>query len=425
MSSSTESKVETESQAMSPQELAEARQKTIVSWLFVAAAAGLFIYRRPDLAYTIGVFVLALSVLVFVHEWGHYQFARWAGMKVNRFGIGFPPWIYTRRRNDIDYSIGALPIGGMVDIAGLGSEEEMVAAAKGAELTVHAPRTNVPHGQRRFQDASLIWRFWTLFAGPLMNFVFAMIVFIAVFSMIGVPSGSYTNVVMAVSTGKPADKAGIQQGDVIVGINNVRSTDAEALTKLIKESGGKPITVVLERNSQVLRKSIQPEVVSEGKERKAIIGVVFSQVESYQKVGLLGSIAAGWQATTEISGQILAFLKRAVTFNLSSDDKRGVGGPIKIAEVMGASARQGWEHFLILGAGLSVNLGLLNLLPFPALDGGRILFLGYELLVGKPLDPKKEGLVHMVGMVMLLAFMLFITARDILPFIEKGLQKAF
>jgi regulator of sigma E protease len=423
MSSQPESKIETEPQAMSLQEVTEARRKAITSWLLAAVAAGVFIYRRPDTAYTIGVFVLALSVLVFVHEWGHYQFARWAGMKVNRFAIGFPPWIYTYRRNNIDYSLGALPIGGMVDISGLGSEEEMVAAAKGAELTAHSPRKNVPYGQRQFQDASLWWRFLTLFAGPMMNFVFAMVVFIGVFSFIGVPAA--TNVIRMVSPNMPAAKAGIQQGDEIIGINNVRSTDAEELARLIKESGGKPVTVVLERNGQVLQKSIQPQVVGEGKESAPIIGVVFSQSQTYRKLGLAEAATEGWNATTSITGQILAFLKRAVTFNLSSDDKRGVGGPIKIAEVMGASAREGWEHFLILGAGLSVNLGLLNLLPFPALDGGRILFLGYELLAGKPLDPKKEGLVHMVGMMMLLAFMLFITVRDILPFIEKGLQRAF
>ena len=169
-----------------------------------------------------------------------------------------------------------------------------------------------------------------------------------------------------------------------------------------------------------------PEMTGEGKERAPIIGIHFAlQVDSYKKVGLLGAVAEGWGKTTFITEQILAFLKRAVTFSLSSDDKRGVGGPVKIAEVMGATARQGWEEFVIVAAGLSVNLGLLNLLPFPALDGGRILFLGYELLAGKPLDPRKEGLVHMVGMMMLLAFMLFITVRDILPFIEKGLQRAF
>src|SRR4028118_463258 len=120
MSSQPESKVETEPQAMSPQEVAEARQKAAASWLLSSVAAGIFIYRRPDTAYTIGVFILSLSVLVFVHEWGHYQFARWGGMKVNRFGIGFPPWIYTHRRNGIDYSLGALPIGGLGGNSGSG-----------------------------------------------------------------------------------------------------------------------------------------------------------------------------------------------------------------------------------------------------------------------------------------------------------------
>jgi regulator of sigma E protease len=105
------------------------------------------------------MFVITLSVLVFVHEWGHYQFGRWGGMKINRFAIGFPPFIYTKRKNGVDYSIGALPIGGMVDIAGLGSEEEMVATTKGQASPIDAPNPRKPHGQKNFQDATLGWRF--------------------------------------------------------------------------------------------------------------------------------------------------------------------------------------------------------------------------------------------------------------------------
>src|SRR5687768_7607878 len=111
------------------QDLAAARRQAALGWIVAGAAIAVFTLRYPSAAYTALMFIITLSVLVFVHEWGHYQFARWAGMKVNRFGIGFPPWIFTTERNDIKYSIGALPIGGMVDIAGLGSEEEMMATA--------------------------------------------------------------------------------------------------------------------------------------------------------------------------------------------------------------------------------------------------------------------------------------------------------
>ncbi len=119
-----------------------------------------------------------------------------------------------------------------------------------------------------------------------------------------------------------------------------------------------------------------------------------------------------------ITLQIKDILVRAATFNLSKSDRDDIGGPFRIAQEAGDTAEQGWELLALFSAGLSVNLGLLNLLPIPALDGGRILFLGYEFLMGRPVDPKKEGVVHMVGMAVLLAFMLFITIRDVIPMIK-------
>jgi regulator of sigma E protease len=131
-------------------------------------------------------------------------------------------------------------------------------------------------------------------------------------------------------------------------------------------------------------------------------------------VGVKDAIKLGWASVVDITTSIKDLLVRAVTLKLSKSDKGNVGGPIRIAQEAGDTAQQGWQLLALFAAGLSVNLGLLNLLPVPALDGGRILFLGYELLVGRPLDPKKEGLVHMAGMAVLLAFMLFITMRDVL-----------
>jgi regulator of sigma E protease len=138
----------------------------------------------------------------------------------------------------------------------------------------------------------------------------------------------------------------------------------------------------------------------------------------YKRASIPEAARQGWGEATFITKQIFGLLGRAATLKLTSEDKRGVGGPVKIAQAIGQSAQRGWMDAVLMSAGLSVNLGLLNLMPFPALDGGRILFLGYELVMRRPLDPRKEGLVHAVGMVMLLAFMLFITLRDVVPFFQ-------
>jgi regulator of sigma E protease len=426
------------------------RDNSTYIWIAVAIAAVVLAFRYPSAAYTIVVFAITLGVLVFVHEWGHFQFARWAGMKVNRFGIGFPPWIYTRRYNGIDYSIGALPIGGMVDIAGLGSEEDMVAGAKGDSeaLNVRAARPEMPRGEREFQDASLGWRFWTLFAGPLMNFIFAIVVFIGVFMFLGLPdlaNSKVIPVVQSVQNGAPADNAGIQHGDKILGVNGKKALGTWQISEMINDSAehfsrariyssaasvtaradyGKapvrPLAISIERDGKILQKTITPTYQKrtaqngDGEVQALIIGVEFTQNMAFKKVGMTRAVSAGFVMAMGISQQIIELLKRAVTLNLSPEEKRGVGGPVKIAQQAGQSAQQGFGQLLLFAGLLSVNLGLLNLLPIPALDGGRILFVIYEKIMRHPVDPKKENLVHLAGMALLLAFMVFITLRDVI-----------
>jgi regulator of sigma E protease len=152
------------------------------------------------------------------------------------------------------------------------------------------------------------------------------------------------------------------------------------------------------------------------------IGIAFDQNKlgglKYTRVDTLTAVQLGFLKAADISLTIMDTIKRAVTRNLSQDEVKGIQGPVGIASTMGQSAARSWQEVVLMSAILSVNLGLMNLLPFPALDGGRILFLGYEFIMRRPVDPRKEGVVHMVGMVMLLAFMLFITFRDVVMKIQ-------
>jgi len=400
------------------------RRQVALTWLAVLAAIAVFVWKKPDTAVTVVTFIVVLSVLVFVHEWGHFQFARWAGMKVNRFAIGFPPFIYTKRVKDIDYSIGVLPIGGMVDIAGLGSEEEMIATTKGEPLQVAAPRRNVPRGQKMFQDGSLGWRFMTLFAGPMMNFIYALVIFIGVFTFIGLPDPIPTGAIESVPAGTPASVAGLLPQDKIVGVDKLRTSDPLEISQAVRAKKGAPVTLLIQRDGETIRRQITPIIKDVDGNGKAVpyLGVQFDPngVDlKYKKTDVVTAVKEGFIRSAGISLQILDTLKRAATRSLSKEEVKGIGGPVKIAQATGEFSKKGPVALLLLSAMLSVNLGLMNLLPFPALDGGRILFLGYELVARKPIDARKEGIAHTVGMVMLLAFMLFITARDILPFITK------
>lgn len=458
------------SQNSTPQTLEElqaARRNAMFNWLLAIAAIAVFALKFPALAKGAFIFIITLSILVFVHEWGHYQFARWAGMKVNRFGIGFPPWIYTKRHKGIDYSIGALPIGGMVDIAGLGSEEEMVATAKGQDMTgapsQRAARRDAAFGERLFQDSPLGWRFMALFAGPMMNFIFAIVLFIGLFSVWGIIEDvRVTPTIGFVRPNTPADDAGLGTGDKIVAVNGTPVKEVERLSQTIRDSnkvfqrdfvsvstpaarvsgtaraelGEKPIeplVLSVVRDGQTLEKKLTPVLMDLDVARRGrldsfkapAVGIEFDELIVSRKVSVGEAIQEGYRLSMSMTQQILLFLKRAVTFDLTPAEVRNIGGPVKIAQVVTKSARAGFYETAVTAAAISVNLGLMNLLPIPALDGGRILFLVYEFIFRKPLDARKEGFVHMVGMAMLLMFMLLITLRDILPWITRSLKGVF
>jgi regulator of sigma E protease len=402
----------------------EERKSMLLQGLVALVVAIVLGFKYPEMLRAAVAFVITLSILVFVHEWGHYQFARWAGMKVNRFALGFPPFIYTKRKNDIDYSIGALPIGGMVDIAGLGSEEEMVNTATGE---VAAPRrdTSRPFGQKQYQDANLFWRFMVIFAGPMMNFIFAIVVAIGLFCFVGVPdtTNATQNRVAQTVGGSPAVKSGVQLGDLVVGINGTPTRDYDTILKAIRSSNGKPVEFTLLRMGEKVNVKITPEPTSvptlDGTkyEVKPAIGIQFEadpKTVTFNRVGVVEATKTSFIVSLNMTAQVLGLIKRAVTFQLTDIDKSSIGGPVKIAQRAGQAARDGGlRESIMLAIGLSMNLGLMNLLPLPALDGGRIMFLGYELVMRRPFNPRWEGLVHAAGMLMLLSFMLFITLRDV------------
>ena len=408
-----------DSSATEPEPTRLEKIKPLLILLLVAIALVAF---KPEWARAAAIFIPALSFLVFVHEWGHFQFARWAGMKVNRFAIGFPPFIYTKRKNNVDYSIGALPIGGLVDIAGLGSEEEMVASAKGEAVSTPHRDPSRPFGQKQFQDGSLFARFMVLFAGPMMNFIVAMIIFIGVYTTVGIPNGgTIKGIVASVFPNTPAVASGLQAGDEITKVGAKSTPQVEDVVKAIRANGLKATTITVLRNGQNQTFSITPvarDLHGDGKIQPSV-GIEFDQTDraiqslTYKKVGPIEAVKYGFTEAAMTSLKILDMVKRALTAKLLPQEIRDIGGPVKIAKTMDQIAPLGMVAMLRMIALLSVNLGVMNLLPVPALDGGRIMFLGFELVLRRPVPPRIEGIVHAAGMVMLLGFMILITLKDV------------
>jgi regulator of sigma E protease len=212
-------------------------------------------------------------------------------------------------------------------------------------------------------------------------------------------------------------------------VNALRSQDVDVLIKAIGALNGKPGTIYIERDGQILSKTLQPIIETvqtpdgKGFEKASRISISFLiRVDAYEKMAPWDAVKTGVLQATLGARAILDMLSRAVTGRLTSSEVRDIGGPVKIGQAVNLTAKRSFIDVLIMSGALSLNLGLLNLLPLPALDGGRIMFLGYELVARKPLDPNKESMVHVVGMVMLLAFMLFITMRDVWPWLERGLR---
>ncbi len=370
--------------------------------------------------YTIIIFVLVLSVLVFVHEFGHFWVARKCGVKAEEFGIGFPPRLFGVYKNkkgkwkifwgrkeindaiDTIYSINWIPLGGFVKIKGENGENENDVDSFGSKST----------GKR-----ALI-----LSAGVFMNIITA-IIFISIGYMIGFP-GNISNLpdkaevrdfkvqVMEVLVDSPAEKAELQVGDVVFKVNEVEIRDEATLQNEIAKFPGEEIALTIFRQDEKLNVSLTPDDI-EGKGRAgvAIVGTGVISYPWYQAIweGIRTTFFFLWA----IIVGFFNLIKNLLTFAPINAE---VAGPIGIADLTGRFARMGFVYLLQFSALLSLNLAVLNILPFPALDGGRLLFLLLEKIKGKPVKREVEAAVHNLGFLLLMILVLFITFKDIVRF---------
>jgi regulator of sigma E protease len=344
--------------------------------------------------------VLVLGVLIFVHELGHFLVAKRAGVSVLKFSLGFGPKIAGFTRGGTEYLLSAIPLGGYVKMLGEDPKEEV------ADL------------ERSFSAKPIGWRSLIILAGPGSNFLLAIAIFWVVF-MVGVPT--LTTKVGEVMEGFPAREAGLLRGDRIVGIEGQPIEKWEELAKQIHQSPGRPVRLTVEREGKRFDVTVAPKATKQ----KNLFG-------EEQEIGLLG-IAPAEEFLTERTNPITAFGKAVYkTYDLSVlilitfgkllqgvVPAKTIGGPLLVAQMAGEQARLGILNLLFFTALLSINLAILNLLPIPILDGGHLFFALIEAARGKPVSLKKREMAQQVGLVLLVALMIFAFYNDIFRLLGK------
>ncbi|GGF97061.1 RIP metalloprotease RseP [Paenibacillus aceti] len=410
--------------------------------------------------------VLMFFVIVAVHEWGHYFFAKRAGILVREFAIGFGPKLFAYKRGETQFTFRLLPFGGYARMAG--EDPELIEISNGqtialrleenkvrkiyldrldsrknvirgevqqidlvddlsvtldvdgeqvryevhpqAMLVVKGKETQIAPRDRQYGSKTVGQRALSIFAGPLMNFILAFVLFAVYTLMAGIPLDQPSHLQIGeLVKGMPAIEAGVQEGDIIEKINGQPvGTDANKMIEAIQASKDKPMVWTVKRGEQELNFTVTPR--AEGNEQSGKVGSTIITFFPMRSASIGESITRAGTDMVDTTKLIFLGFKQLIN-KFSMDD---LGGPVRTFEVTGQIAKQGIVQLTRWTAILSLYLGIFNLFPIPALDGSRLIFLGIETLRRKPVDPNYEGLVHFIGFAMLFLLMIAVTYNDIL-----------
>lgn len=355
-------------------------------------------------------FLFVLTVVVFVHELGHFLVARWCGVAVKVFSIGFGPEIFGfNDRKGTRWRFSWIPLGGYVKFI----DDENAASAGQKSLDA------MPEEQRKhsFQSKSLGQRAAIVAAGPIANFLLAIVIFAAIFSVFG--ERNTTAKVDAVNPGSAAERAGFQPGDVVISIDGTEIGNFSAMQRIVAMSPDQELHFVVNRGGATVDLTAIPE-------RKEIT----DRFGNTMRIGLLGiqrsaspddwtlerhdpatALVMGVQESYFVVSRSLGYLYDVVTGREKADQ---LGGPIRIAQVSGQVATAGFVALLNLAAIISVSIGLINLFPIPMLDGGHLLFYGIEAVRGRPLSESTQEIGFRIGLAFVLMLMIFATWNDLI-----------
>jgi regulator of sigma E protease len=331
--------------------------------------------------------ILALGVLIVLHEGGHFLVARLCGMRVERFSIGFGPTLLGFKWRGTLFQIAPIPLGGFVQITGLNPNEEF--DKNDPSVYPNRPR----------------WmRLMTIVAGPAANYLTAVVLMLFVLLAYGMPSK--TQKIIEPVKGKPAMVAGLKANDVLVSANGQNVSADAPISDIIHAGAGAPVTIKVMRDGKPLTFVVTPEKTSSGAYQVGIsIGAIDQRTPVSVPVAVKEAIVQPYYTSIGILASLWEMIRGRVQADLE--------GPIGITQKIASAARHGAVDFLGIIIALSVYLGLFNLLPLPALDGGRALFLGYESITRKRVNPRIEAAVHTAGFVLLLGILVIVSFKDI------------
>ncbi|NLP12613.1 RIP metalloprotease RseP [bacterium] len=338
-------------------------------------------------------FFFVLSLLIFVHELGHFLLAKLTGIRVERFSIGYPPRLFGKQIGDTDYCVSATPFGGYVKLSGMIDESMDTESVKGEPWEVMSKP---------------VWaRSLVIAAGPIFNVLLTVLVFSVGTFMAGIPE-TIGPVVGHVVDNMPAKAAGLQENDKILTVDQKPIGSWDQLVEIIHAAPDRAVLVEWERGGEKFSADITPQL--DKIQKIGLIGV--EPKTRIRQAGLVESLSSGFVSTWRLMA--LVFKSFGMLFSGEVSLKEGLGGPVRIAQLASDSARSGFGSLLMFTAFLSLNLAILNLLPIPALDGGHLLLLLIEAVIRRPVSTKIKIVAQQIGMALLLALMVFVIFNDVI-----------
>lgn len=359
---------------------------------------------------TVLVFILILSVLVLIHEVGHFLVAKKLGVKVEEFGFGFPPRLFGKKIGETIYSFNALPVGGFVKLYG---EDE----AGGGKIRMKKHKESMKHMNKAFFARPVWQRAVIVLAGVVMNFLLALVIISYLLTVQGIAVPGNKVFIADVAHNSPAETAGLKAKDIIQKINGEDITSPTQMQAVTKKHLGEQLTLSIIRENKTFIILLTPR--RNPPPGQGAMGVRITQEVKITKYPWYQAPFFGTVELFKESWMIIAGLGTLVSQAVIQHTvPKELAGPVGIAQLTGQFVQVGFNAVLSLVALLSINLAVLNVLPIPALDGGRLLFIFIEGITGKKVNQTFEGYAHTIGMIVLLTLIAFITFHDIVRLIQ-------